>query len=318
MRTDNGLKYMIIGTGGTGGAIGAHLAHAWNDVVFIARGRQLEALRTGGLRLHRPDEEFTVYPVRAYSMDDYPDDQTPDVIFVCVKGYSIEGVNPFIQRIAGPDTIVIPILNVFGTGAKMQKSMPGITVLDGCIYIWTELKEPGLIWMSGTIFRVVFGLRRDQKDLEDKIGKRLIKIKDDLDESGIEGVLSDNIERDALRKFSFVSPQGAAGLYYNTTIGAAQAPGEIRDCFAGLIREISDLADAMGIGFGEDIVPVNLKITDSSDPGVTTLMQKDVAAGRQSEVDGLIYEVVRMGERYGVKTPLYSMIAEELKLRGLR
>lgn len=318
MRTDNGLKYMIIGTGGTGGAIGAHLAHAWNDVVFIARGRQLEALRTGGLRLHRPDEEFTVYPVRAYSMDDYPDDQTPDVIFVCVKGYSIEGVNPFIQRIAGPDTIVIPILNVFGTGAKVQKSMPGITVLDGCIYIWTELKEPGLIWMSGTIFRVVFGLRRDQKDLEDKIGKRLIKIKDDLDESGIEGVLSDNIERDALRKFSFVSPQGAAGLYYNTTIGAAQAPGEIRDCFAGLIREISDLADAMGIGFGEDIVPVNLKITDSSDPGVTTSMQKDVAAGRQSEVDGLIYEVVRMGERYGVKTPLYSMIAEELKLRGLR
>lgn len=318
MRTDNGLKYMIIGTGGTGGAIGAHLAHAGNDVVFIARGRQLEALRTGGLRLHRPDEEFTVYPVRAYSMDDYPDDQTPDVIFVCVKGYSIEGVNPFIQRIAGPDTIVIPILNVFGTGAKMQKSMPGITVLDGCIYIWTELKEPGLIWMSGTIFRVVFGLRRDQKDLEDKIGKRLIKIKDDLDESGIEGVLSDNIERDALRKFSFVSPQGAAGLYYNTTIGAAQAPGEIRDCFAGLIREISDLADAMGIGFGEDIVPVNLKITDSSDPGVTTSMQKDVAAGRQSEVDGLIYEVVRMGERYGVKTPLYSMIAEELKLRGLR
>ena len=318
MRTDNGLKYMIIGTGGTGGAIGAHLAHAGNDVVFIARGRQLEALRTGGLRLHRPDEEFTVYPVRAYSMDDYPDDQTPDVIFVCVKGYSIEGVNPFIQRIAGPDTIVIPILNVFGTGAKMQKSMPGITVLDGCIYIWTELKELGLIWMSGTIFRVVFGLRRDQKDLEDKIGKRLIKIKDDLDESGIEGVLSDNIERDALRKFSFVSPQGAAGLYYNTTIGAAQAPGEIRDCFAGLIREISDLADAMGIGFGEDIVPVNLKITDSSDPGVTTSMQKDVAAGRQSEVDGLIYEVVRMGERYGVKTPLYSMIAEELKLRGLR
>ena len=318
MSPDTNLKYMIIGTGGTGGAIGAHLAHAWNDVVFIARGRQLEALRTGGLRLHRPDEEFTVYPVRAYSMDDYPDDQTPDVIFVCVKGYSIEGVNPFIQRIAGPDTIVIPILNVFGTGAKMQKSMPGITVLDGCIYIWTELKEPGLIWVSGTIFRVVFGLRRDQKDLEDKIGKRLIKIKDDLDESGIEGVLSDNIERDALRKFSFVSPQGAAGLYYNTTIGAAQAPGEIRDCFAGLIREISDLADAMGIGFGEDIVPVNLKITDSSDPGVTTSMQKDVAAGRQSEVDGLIYEVVRMGERYGVKTPLYSMIAEELKLRGLR
>ena len=279
--------------------------------------RQLEAMKTGGLRLHRPDMEFTVDPVKAYSMEDYPSDQTPDVIFVCVKGYSIEGVIPFIRRIAGSDTIVIPILNVFGTGAKMQKSLPGITVLDGCIYIWTELKEPGLIWMSGTIFRVVFGLRRDQKELEDRVGKRLNMIKTDLDESGIAGELSDNIERDALRKFSFVSPQSAAGLYYNTTIGAVQSPGEIRDCFAGLIREISDLAEAMGIGFGEDIVPRNLKITDDSDPGITTSMQKDVAAGRQSEVDGLVYEVVRMGERYGVKTPLYAMIAEELMRRGI-
>lgn len=309
---------MIIGTGGTGGAIGAHLAHAGNDVTFIARGRQLDALKTGGLRLHRPDTEFTIAPVKAYSMENYPADQTPDVIFVCVKGYSIEGVDPFIQRVAGPDTIVIPILNVFGTGAEMQKSLPGITVLDGCIYIWTELREPGLIWMSGTIFRVVFGLRRDQKELKGIIGKKLNMIKTDLDESGISGELSDNIERDALRKFSFVSPQGAVGLYYNTTIGAVQVPGEIRDCFAGLIREISDLADAMGIGFGEDIVPVNLQITDNSDPGVTTSMQKDVAAGRQSEVDGLIYEVVRMGERYGVNMPLYTMIAEELQLRGLQ
>lgn len=318
METEKGLKYMIIGAGGTGGAIGAHLAHAGNDVTFIARGRQLEAMKAGGLRLHRPDTEFTVDPVKVYNMEDYPADQSPDVIFVCVKGYSIGGVNPFIQRIAKPDTIVIPILNVFGTGAKMQKALPGITVLDGCIYIWTELTEPGLIWMSGTIFRVVFGLRRDQKELEDRIGKRLNKIKTDLDESGISGELSDNIERDALRKFSFVSPQGAAGLYYNTTIGAVQSPGEIRDCFAGLIREISDLADAMGIGFGEDIVPDNLHITDISDPGITTSMQKDVAAGRQSEVDGLIYEVVRMGERYGVDMPLYTMIAEELQLRGLR
>ena len=311
------LKYMIIGIGGTGGAIGAHLDHAGHDVCFIARGKNLEAMRSGGLNLHRPDVEFAVNPVNACSMDEYPDDQSPDVIFVCVKGYSVEGILPFIRRVSGPNTVVIPILNVFGTGAKMQESLPGITVLDGCIYIWTELREPGLIWMSGTIFRVVFGLRRDQKDLESSVGDRLRKIRDDLNESGIEGVLSDNIERDALRKFSFVSPQGAVGLYYNVSGGAVHTPGEIRECFKGLVREISDLAEAMGFGFGEDIVPSNLSIIDGSDPGVTTSMQKDVAAGKQSEVDGLIYEVVRMGDRYGVDVPFYTMIARELKTRGL-
>ena len=317
MRKDAGLKYMIIGTGGTGGAIGAHLAHAGYDVSFIARGRQLEALRSSGLKLHRPDAEFVIEPVKAYSMDDYPSGRTPDVIFVCVKGYSIEGTLPFIERAAGPDTIVIPILNVFGTGALMQRSLPEITVLDGCIYIWTELREPGLIWMSGTIFRVVFGLRRDQKDLEENLGDRLDRIRADLNASGITGIISDNIERDALRKFSFVSPQGAVGLYYNVTAGAIQKPGEIRDCFAGLIREISELANAMGLSFGEDVAASNLRITDESDPGVTTSMQKDVAEGRKSEINGLIYEVVRLGERYGVKVPLYTKIAEELSSRGI-
>ena len=318
MGTENSLRYMIIGTGGTGGAIGAHLAHAGKDVTFIARGMQLETMRNRGLRLHHPDEDFTIYPVKACSMEEYPKDQTPDVIFVCVKGYSIDAAIPFIESVAGPGSIVIPILNVFGTGGRMQMALPETTVLDGCIYIWTELREPGLIWMSGTIFRVVFGLRREQKDLEKKIGDRLRRIKADLDASGIEGVLSDNIERDAFSKFSFVSPQGAVGLYYNVSAGAAQVPGEIRDCFAGLIREISDLADAMGLGFGEDIVSRNLQITDGSDPAVTTSMQKDVAAGRKSEVDGLIYEVVRLGEKYGVRVPLYTMIAEELRTRGIK
>ena len=318
MNKESHLKYMIVGTGGTGGAIGAHLAHSGHNVIFIARGRQLEALRNDGLMLHRPDAEFTIDPVCAYSMDDYSSDEAPDVIFVCVKGYSVEGTISFIKNVAGPRTIVIPILNVFGTGASMQESLEGVTVLDGCIYIWTELREPGIVWMSGTILRVVFGLRRDQKELEDKIGHRLKKIKADLDASGIEGVLSDNIERDALRKFSFVSPQGAVGLYYNVSLGDVQVPGEKRECFIGLVREISDLADAMGIGFGEDIVPGNLEIFDNSDPGVTTSMQKDVAAGRHSEVDGLIYEVVRMGERYGVDVPLYAMVAEELRARGLK
>lgn len=311
------MKFMIIGAGGTGGAIGSHLAHAGHDVTFIARGKQLEAIKSHGLRLHRPDDEFVISPVKAYGADEYPKDQVPDVIFVCVKGYSVESVIPFIKDVSGPDTIVIPILNVFGTGAAMQKLLPDVTVLDGCIYIWTELKEPGLIWMSGTILRVVFGLRKDQKQLEEKIGPALSKIKEDLDSSGIEGVISDNIERDALRKFSYVSPQGAMGLYYGVPVGPAQKPGEVRDLFIGLVREISALADAMGIGFGEDIVPVNLKITDESDPGATTSMQKDIAAGRPSEIDGLIYEVVRMGERCGVDTPYYSMVADEMRARGL-
>ena len=137
-------------------------------------------------------------------------------------------------------------------------------------------------------------------------------IENDLIESGIEGILSDNIKRDALLKFSYVSPQGACGLYYNVPAGKIQEPGKIRDCFIGLIREIDALANAIDIHFEEDIVERNLAILDSLSPSATTSLQRDIMAGRDSEIDGLIFEVVRLADKYGVNLPLYTKIAKYL------
>ena len=172
--------------------------------------------------------------------------------------------------------------------------------------------------MKGDILRVVFGLRRDQKaGSAAKVMPVLEKVRDDLCDAGIEGILSDNIERDALRKFSYVSPQGACGLYYDVPVGAVQKPGEVRDCFASLVQEISDIADAMGIGFGEDVVKINLDITEGLAPDMTTSLQRDIARGGSSEIDGLIYEVPRLAARYGVSVPVYEKITAELKERKL-
>lgn len=321
------LKYMVVGAGGTGGAVGSHLARAGFDVTFIARGRHLEAMRDKGLRVIKPSDEFVIRPVRAFTSKEFLSEVgqndnfgRPDIIFVCVKGYSVDDMIPFIAEAAGPETIVIPVLNIFGTGGRMQEKLPGVTVTDGCIYVASEIREPGLIWMNGEILRVVFGLRRDQKD-DDRVAAALPvleKVRDDLNAAGIEGILSDNIERDAMRKFSYVSPQGACGLYYDVPIGAVQKPGEIRDCFARLVQEISDLSDAMGIGFGEDIVRVNLDITEGLAPDMTTSLQRDVARGGSSEIEGLIYEVPRLAEKYSVSLPEYEKIASELRRRGIK
>ena len=316
---ESGLKYMIIGAGGTGGAVGSHLARAGYGVTFIARGRHLEAMRADGLRVLKPAGDFVIDPVQACTSDEFLEaGSRPDVIFVCLKGYAVDGMIPFISEAAGPDTIVIPVLNIFGTGGKMQEKLPGITVTDGCIYVASEISEPGTILMKGDILRVVFGLRRDQKaGSAAKVMPVLEKVRDDLCDAGIEGILSDNIERDALRKFSYVSPQGACGLYYDVPVGAVQKPGEVRDCFASLVQEISDIADAMGIGFGEDVVKINLDITEGLAPDMTTSLQRDIARGGSSEIDGLIYEVPRLAARYGVSVPVYEKITAELKERKL-
>lgn len=299
-------KYLIVGAGGTGGPVGAYLARAGKDVTFIARGDNLNALRSRGLNVIRPNDEFTLDHVKASELKSY--NEIPDVIFVCVKSYSLDALIPELQRIADKNTIIIPILNVFGTGGMLQKFFPDTLVTDGCVYVAAKIKEPGCIQMNGDILRVIFGVR-DRSEYRDE----LKEIEADLNESGITGILSDNIVRDALLKFSYVSPQGACGLYYGVPAGEIQKPGEIRECFAGLVHEIETLALAMDIHFEEDIVNRNLDILDTLVPSAATSLQRDIAAGNLSEIDGLIYEVVRLADKYNVEAPIYRKIAAALK-----
>ena len=254
---------------------------------------------------------YTVHPIRAVDMAHY--DEQPDIIFVCVKGYSLDETIPFIKRVEKETTIVIPILNIYGTGGRMQEKLPEILVTDGCIYIAAEIREPGTIWQNGDIFRVVYGTRK-----KEELRPELFEVAKDLKESGIDGVLSENIQRDALQKFAYVSPMAACGLYYHVSAGDIQVTGEPRDTFVKLMREVDALAVAMGVPFLIDIVTTNLQILDALNPTASTSMQRDIYAGKASEIDGLIYEVVRMGKQYGVPTPTYQMIADKARKDGLQ
>ena len=300
------LKYLIIGAGGTGGCIGAFMTEAGKDVTLIARGEHLEQIRDQGLRMQTTLKGNYTVPVRAMEMREYQ--EQPDIIFVCVKGYSLEETIPFIQRIAGSETIVIPILNIYGTGGRMQEKLPELLVTDGCIYVAAQIREPGCIWMNGDIFRVVFGVRKPAE-----FRKELRTVEQDLKDSGILPILSDNIQRDALMKFSYVSPMAACGQYYDVTAEAMQKPGEARETFTALVHEIELLAQADGIDFEKNMVDVNLKILDDLTPEASTSMQRDILAGKPSEIDGLLFEVVRMARRSGISLPIYEKIAGALK-----
>ena len=82
-----------------------------------------------------------------------------------------------------------------------------------------------------------------------------------------------------------------------------------------MIREIMALADAMGVPFEKDYVKVNLEILSHLSSGVHDFHAEGCHGRKQSEIDGLVYEVVRMGEEYHVPTPEYKKIAEKLKLQ---
>ena len=305
------MKYAIIGAGGTGGCLGFFLKKAGKDVTLIARGKHLEAIRKNGLTIQKLwDESRETLPVKACTAEEYK--EIPDVILVCIKGYSMDETVPIIKKIAGKETVVIPILNIYGTGGRLQKKLPELTVTDGCIYVSANIMEPGVILQHGKILRVVFGARKPEEETE-----KMREVAKDMVTDDLEVILSENIRRDAMVKFSYVSPIGAAGLYCNAVAADFQREGEQREMFKALIREIVALSHAMGIEFEEDLVERNLKILASLSPEATTSMQRDVIEGKRSEMDGLVYEVVRMGREYKVSMPQYEKAAACFREQGI-
>lgn len=300
------MKYLVIGAGGTGGSIAAAMAETGIDVTVAARGAHLAAIREKGLFMETTKRgNYTVYPVSACTLEENED--VFDVIFLCVKGYSVEEVLPFIKKMSHRKTVLIPLLNIYGLGGKLQERLKGIRVTDGCIYIAAEIKSPGVIVQKGDISRVVFGTREGSAFCPE-----LTEVAFDLERSGIDTVLSSDIRRDALRKYTFVSAMAACGQYYDADAAAMQREGEERDMFVALVRELEAIAAAMGINFGVDITSVNLKILDGLSPAASTSMQRDIRNGRPSEIDGLVFEVLRMGKKCNVSTPTYEKAAGAL------
>ncbi|SDG75426.1 ketopantoate reductase [Selenomonas sp. WCT3] len=298
------MKFAIVGTGGTGGTLGAYLASIGQDVTFIARGSHLAAIRQNGLTIrteHRGD--IVIKPAKACTMEEYTD--TPDVMLVCVKYYNIDDAIALARRTANAETLIVPILNVFGTGEVMQQALPGLTCLDGCMYIFAKIESPGIIVQPEKILRVFYGFRPRQDNCLANKAKELEQI---MQDAGIQAHFTEHIQRDALQKFAFVSPMGAAGLYFEAVSDDFQHEGPLRDFFIGLIREVVDIGHAMGITWEKDLVETGLKMIDAFKPGLRTSMQRDVLAGKSSEFSGLVSRIVALGKKYNVPTPLYQKV----------
>ncbi len=310
---NNNLRYLIAGTGGVGGSIAGFLALAGKDVTCIARGEHLAAMREHGLRLHSDLKGEHALKIPAYTAEEYTSlseksaRYKADVIFVCVKGYSVDSITELIKRAAHKNTVVIPILNVYGTGPRIQRLVPGVTVLDGCIYIVGFVSGKGEITQMGKIFRLVYGAHKDTIVSRET----LEAIQQDLQESGIKVEISPDINRDTFVKWSFISAMAVTGAYYDVPMGEVQKPGKVRDTFIGLSQESAALGRKLGIEFKEDIVEYNLKVIDKLAPESTASMQKDMARGHQSEVQGLLFDMIAAAQEQGVDIPTYKMVAEK-------
>lgn len=298
------MRYIVIGAGGIGGAIGAYLAADGKDTAFIARGEHLRAIQNNGFTSHTTRRgDLYIKDMKAYAAED--NFEKADVILVCVKGYSLMETIPVIAKSAHEKTVVIPILNTLDAGGRLGAALPKLCVLNGCMYGSSFISAPGVITQPSQLFKIVFGARQGFPADQNLLGQ----IASDLDECGVDAVISKNIELDVFKKFVFISAFAATDSFFDVTLGELQKPGEERDMFIGLLKELKSIADAKKLVTDTDIIEDSIKMLDAFDPKVTSSMHKDILAGRNFEKQELIFDVVELAKSLKLEVPGYVKAA---------
>ena len=305
------MRIAVFGTGGVGGYYGGRLAEAGEDVVFIARGPHLEALRESGLRVESTKGDFTLPSIQATG--DPGEAGDVDVVMLCVKCWQVSDAVEGLRQLIGPDTFVLPMENGVETPDQLAAEFGWRHVLGGVCGIVSFIAEPGLIRHIAYEPFVHFG------EWDNRPSERVDRLRQAFESA--RGLIVDtppDIQAAMWRKYILIASWSGVGAVTRAPIGVVRSQPGTRGLLEGAMEEIHQVATAQGVNLPDDIVPQTLAILDSVEYGGTASMQRDVMEGRYSELEAQTGALVRMGEDAGVPTPVNKLIYHALRPMELR
>jgi len=307
------MRIAIFGAGSVGGYFGGRLSQAGEDVVFIARGEHLNAMLTNGLRVDSINGDFAVQPVQA--TDDPSKIGKVDVVLVGVKAWQVPEVAEAMRPMIGPKTIVLPMQNGLEAPAQLTEILGEQHVLGGLCGLFCYVKGPGHIVHAGIDPFVKFG------ELDNHRSQRVEQLLDSFKRAGVKAEIPPDIQIAMWMKFLFITVWSGMGAVTRAPIGVWRSLPETRRMAELNLQEIIAVAAARDISLPEEALQTAMNMYDSLVPKSTASLQRDVMAGRPSELDAQIGAVIRFGQEAEVATPqhtfiYYSLLPMELRARG--
>ena len=318
------MRIAIIGAGAVGGYAGAKLALAGQEVTFIARGRNLAALRQDGMKLVLADgTEQVARDVRA--TDDYVAAGPQDVVILAMKAHQVDAVARDVPHLLGPDTAVVTMQNgipfwyfanhggalagtrlvsVDPTG-EASAHIPAERVIGCVVYPASELIAPGVV-------RHIEGDRFPLGELDGTTSARVTRVADAFGRAGFKSpVLADIRAEIWLKLWGNLTFNPLSALSRATLVDICRFP-PTRQLAAAMMTEAQAVANKLGVTFR---VSIDKRIAGAEAVGKhKTSMLQDVEAGRDPEIDALVGSVIELGRLTGTPTPHIDSVYALTKL----
>lgn len=318
------MKTAIIGAGAIGGYVGVKLALAGEDVTFMVRGANLDAIRKNGMKLIMDDgTEHMARNVKA--TNNYDEASPQDVVVLAVKAHQLEAVANDVPKLFGPDTVVVTMQNGIPywyfhkhggelEGSRMEsvdptglicEKIPAQRVIGCVVYPASKLVAPGVV-------KHIEGDRFPVGELDGSTSERVTRVSECFTRAGFKAPVLDNVRAEIwLKLWGNLTFNPISALTHSTLVDICQNP-LTRELAAAMMTEAQTIANKLGITFR---VPLERRIAGAEKVGKhKTSMLQDFEAGREPEIEALVGSVVELGRLTHTPTPHIDAVYALAKL----
>ena len=303
-------KITVMGLGGVGGYLAAMLAKKWpENVSCIARGKRMESIREKGLVVHSErNGEMVAHPAKV--TDKVEELGVQDIIFVCVKNYSLEDACRQIAPIVGENTVVVPVMNGVDPGDRTREYLGKGRVVDSVIYIISGANEDFSVTQTGSYAYIFFGVNN-----ADPRQKEAIDLVEEIFTGAeVDGRRVEDIEAAIWTKYVFNCAYNVITTRYMATTGQLRADpvktGEMR----ALLEEAIAVGVKAGVNFPEGLLEDRMDHFLNHQPaGGTSSMRRDKDAGKPLELETFSGYICRRAAALGVDAPVSNRFYQALK-----
>ncbi len=286
------VKVAIIGAGAIGAFVGLRLALAGDEVTFIARGANLEALRARGVKLIAADGKEEVAS-NVHATDDYAAVGPQDLVILATKAHQVAAVANEVPKLFGPHTIVVPLQNgipywyFFRHGGPLAGTCVKSVDPSGIIsrQIPAELLSPGVV-------KHIEGNRFPVGEPDGSSSDRAMRVSQCFVAGGLQAPALPDIRAEIwLKLWGNLSFNPISALTRATLASIRQYPPS-RALAVSMMTEAQSIAHKLGITFR---VSLEKRVAGAERVGHhKTSMLQDVEAGRAFETDALLGSVVEL------------------------
>jgi len=304
------MRVLVMGAGAVGGYYGGVLARRGHDVVFVARGEHLAAMRERGLELRTDGQTYLLRPVRAVASPAEAGEPV-DLVLFTVKGYDAEAAAAALRPVVGPATAVLTLLNGVDSADQLSRALGAEHVLAGMTLILTNVVAPGVIDQTSPFRKITMG------ELTGGVTPRAEAVAAALRSAGVEVTLSADPMVGVWTKFIMQAPHATLTTACQSALGPIRETPEGAALYLTLIREVVAVGRAAGVALPADAAEATMDLIRSLPATAMTSMQRDFERRRRTELEQLTGAVVRRGQALGVPTPAFAALYAVLRVRAL-